>query len=323
MRVLVTGAAGFIGSHLCERLLKEGHAVVGLDNFNAYYSPKIKKTNAQILKKYPLFKLIKGEILNEKLLSKIFKQNKFDQVVHLAARAGVRPSLENPKLYADVNIRGTLNLLTEIQKQKSQNQNIRFIFASSSSVYGNSPKVPFSEKDNVDKPISPYAATKKAAELICYNFHHLYNIGTACLRFFTVYGPRQRPEMGIALFTQSILKGQPITMFGNGATSRDYTYIDDIVDGIVRVMKLKKLQFEIFNLGNSHPISLKKLIELIEKAAGKKAQLIKKPMQAGDVERTFADIRHSQKKLGYQPRTSIQDGIKKYVNFVQNTGKTR
>lgn len=319
MRILVTGAAGFIASHLCERLLKEGHEVIGLDNFNNYYDPKIKKANAQILKKYPKFKLLIGEILNEKLLAKIFKNNKFDQVVHLAARAGVRPSLENPKLYVDVNIRGTINILTEIQKHKIK----RFIFASSSSVYGNSPKVPFSEKDNVDKPISPYAATKKAAELICYNFHHLYGIETACLRFFTVYGPRQRPEMGIALFTESILKSKPIIMFGNGESSRDYTYVDDIVDGIIKAMRLKELKFEIFNLGNSNPISLKKLIESIEKAAGIKAKIIKKPMQAGDVERTFADIRYSKKRLGYQPKTKIQDGIKKYVNFVQNNKKTR
>jgi UDP-glucuronate 4-epimerase len=204
-----------------------------------------------------------------------------------------------------------------------KNKNTRFIFASSSSVYGNSPKVPFSEKDNVDKPISPYAATKKAAELICYNFHHLYDIETACLRFFTVYGPRQRPEMGIALFTESILNHKPIVMFGDGSTSRDYTYVDDIVDGIIRAMHLKKLKFEIFNLGNSSPISLKKLIEAIEKAAGIKANIIKKPMQAGDVERTFADIRHSQKLLGYRPKTSIQEGIKKYVNFVQNNKKSR
>ncbi len=275
--------------------------------------------NTKILKSFPQFKLIKGEILNERLLSKIFKQHRLDQVVHLAARAGVRPSLENPKLYVDVNIRGTINLLTEIQKHNIK----RFIFASSSSVYGNNRKVPFSEKDNVDKPISPYAATKKAGELICHNFHHLYGIETACMRFFTVYGPRQRPEMGIALFTESILKGKPIIMFGDGSTSRDYTYVDDIVEGIYKAMKIKKLKFEIFNLGNSHPISLKKLIEQIEKAAGIKAKIIKKPMQAGDVERTFADIKHSKKVLGYQPQTTIQAGIKKYVNFVQNNLKSR
>jgi len=313
MKVLVTGGAGFIGSHLCEKLVSEGHEVVCLDNFNDFYDPQIKRQNIKSLLANKNFQLIEGDIIDEKIVQKVFKDHSFEQVFHIAARAGVRPSLIDPALYEKVNVQGTINLLQQSRLMKVK----KFIFASSSSVYGNNKKVPFSESDNVDHPISPYAATKKAAELVCHTYAHLYNLPIACIRFFTVYGPRQRPEMGIALFTHKILNGEEISMFGDGSSSRDYTYIDDIIQGITSVMNLGDLKYEIINLGNSNPISLKDLLTLIEKETGKKAMIKQKPMQPGDVNITYADISYAKKRLNYEPTTQIEMGIKKYVSYVK------
>lgn len=320
MKILVTGGAGFIGSHLIERLLRDGHSVVCFDDFNNYYDPKIKYQNVANIKK--LFQInaspnqqinfVKGDIRDEKKLAQLFKIYAFDQVVHLAARAGVRPSLIDPKLYMDVNVRGTLNLLEEARKQKVK----RFIFGSSSSVYGNQSKVPFSESDPCDRPISPYAASKRAGELLCANYFHLYGLPSACLRFFTVYGPRQRPEMAIGMFCRKILKGEPITLFGDGKTSRDYTYVSDIVQGIIAAMKMPKLGFEIFNLGNSSPITLKALVDLIAKTAQQKLKINWAAMQPGDVERTYADLRKSKKLLKYKPAVSISQGIHSTISAI-------
>lgn len=306
--ILVTGGAGFIGSHLCEKLISMNKNVINLDNFNDYYDPKIKKQNIKIAKKSKNYKLIKGDITNNKLVDKLFKKYKIDAVFHLAARAGVRPSLTQLKLYEKVNIVGTINLLEAAKNNKVK----KFIFASSSSVYGNNKKTPFSETDNVDNPISPYAATKKAGELICYTYHHLYNLPIACMRFFTVYGPRQRPEMAIHKFVKMIFNGETIPMFGDGSTKRDYTYIEDIIDGLIKTYKAN-FKYEIFNLGNSDTISLKKLIRTIEKSVGKKAKIKKMAMQPGDVNITYADIKKAKRFFKYDPQTKIEKGVERMV----------
>jgi UDP-glucuronate 4-epimerase len=314
MHILVTGAAGFIGSHLCQRLLPAGHHVVGLDNFNSSYDPRIKRDNVANFIEHKNFNLIEGDIRDSACVEGILTSNPVEMIIHLAARAGIRPSIEDPLGYQDVNIRGTQLLL-----EAARNHGIKkFIFASSSSVYGNNEKVPFSETDNVDCPISPYAATKKAGELLCYTYHHLFQINIVCLRFFTVYGPRQRPDLAIHKFTRLIEAGKSIPVFGDGSMMRDHTYIDDILDGILAAMNACK-GYEIYNLGESRPIRLEDLILTIEKALGKKAIIERLPQQPGDVNITYADVSKAVSKLGYAPRTPLEEGLKKFVEWFRKT----
>lgn len=303
---MITGVAGFIGSNLAASLLKDGHAVAGIDNFDTFYDPAIKRKVVGRLKENPAFSITEGDIRDRKALDDFLAAEKPDVVIHLAARAGVRPSIEQPELYYDVNVTGTLVLLEAMRAAGIKNM----LFASSSSVYGNNKKVPFSETDAVDNPISPYAATKKTGELLCYTYHHLYDFNIFCLRFFTVYGPGQRPEMAIQQFGRKITEGTPITLFGDGTTRRDYTFIDDIVAGIkASAEKLKG--YEILNLGNSDTISLIDLVRGIEETLSKRAIIEWKPMQPGDVEITFADISKAKKLLGYSPDYPVKKGLKR------------
>lgn len=313
--VLVTGGAGFIGSHLVDRLLGEGDRVVALDNFDDFYNPALKRRNIQKARQHPGFRLIEGDLREPGLLEGLLQQEKFDVVAHLAARAGVRPSIQNSFLYADVNIRGTLQLLEACRKCGIR----RLVFASSSSVYGNNSKVPFSEEDPVSRPISPYAATKRAAELMCHTYHHLYGMDIACLRFFTVYGPRQRPEMAIHHFTRLIHEGKKISLFGDGKTSRDYTYIDDIMDGTLGALS-REHGFEIYNLGESRTVPLARLVLAIENQLGKKAVIEYLPAQPGDVEHTYADIRKARERLGYEPHTNLEEGLSRFVRWYLEEG---
>ncbi|MBD3202924.1 SDR family NAD(P)-dependent oxidoreductase, partial [Candidatus Woesearchaeota archaeon] len=283
-KILVTGAAGFIGSHTCEELLNRDYSVVAIDNFNKYYDPKIKKRNIKNFLKNKNFSFYKADIRDFAKLTQIFDR-KIDKIIHLAARAGVRPSLKKPRLYFDVNVSGTLNLLELAKKFKINN----FIFGSSSSVYGENTKIPFSEKHRTDCQISPYASSKKAGELICKTYSHLYSLNITCLRFFTVYGERGRPDMAPYKFTNLIYNDKPIEMYGDGTSKRDYTYIKDIVSGILTALE-KNFRFEIINLGNSDPIELKRFISIIEKKLNKKAKIIQKPIPKGDVKITYADI---------------------------------
>ncbi|WP_243373921.1 GDP-mannose 4,6-dehydratase [Geotalea sp. SG265] len=323
MRIVITGGAGFIGSHLAERLLTSGHDIVIIDNFNDFYSPAVKRRNvAEIAGNADAsgktLLVCEGDIRDGEFVQAIFAQERPDAVIHLAAAAGVRPSIENPLLYEEVNIRGTMNLL-----QAAKEAGLRlFLFASSSSVYGNNPKVPFAEADPVDHPISPYAATKKAGELICHAYHHLYHINIACLRFFTVYGPRQRPDLAISKFVRLIDQEKPVPFYGDGSTSRDYTYVADIVAGIEGALHWISgggKRYDVFNLGGSSPVSLNRLLTMIEARLGKKAILERLPMQAGDVERTFADLEKSSSILGYGPATAIEDGISRFIDWYHET----
>ena len=304
-RILVTGGAGFIGSHTTERLLARGDDVVVLDNFNDAYDPAIKRANAAALSGA---RIVTGDIRDRELVRKLFAEGRFDAVVHLAAMAGVRPSLLDPLHYEDVNMRGTMTLLEEARARRG----LRFVFASSSSVYGARDKVPFSEADDIPHPVSPYAATKRAGELMCYTYHHLFGVPVSCLRFFTVYGPRQRPEMAIAKFTRSILDGEPIPFFGDGSTRRDYTYVDDIVDGVVAALD-RCSGYEIYNLGESATTSLSELVDALAKAIGKPAILDRQPNQPGDVPLTCADVSNARAQLGYEPRTPVSVGLARYV----------
>ncbi len=308
MKVLLTGAAGFIGSHLSERLLADGHTVVGLDNFDPFYDERIKRDNLMVSLDYDRFSLVEGDIRDSQCVDAAIRGKDIDQIVHLAARAGVRPSIEDPLGYQDVNINGTMVLLEACRKFNIK----QFVFASSSSVYGNNKKAPFAETDNVDFPVSPYAATKKACELIAHTYHHLYDIAVTGLRFFTVYGPRQRPDLAIHKFARLIEEGRPIPVFGDGSMRRDFTYIDDIIDGIVASMRACE-GYEIYNLGESRPVRLDKLIEEIEKALGKKAIVDHKPEQPGDVQQTYADVTKAMERLGYQPHTEIREGLEKFM----------
>jgi UDP-glucuronate 4-epimerase len=314
VKILVTGAAGFIGSHLCERLIGQGATVVGLDNFDPFYDASVKRDNIARLIQSLLFKLIEGDIRDKALVKTIFQQGNFDIVVHLAAKAGVRPSIQDPAGYVDTNINGTVVLLEAARVAKIK----KFIFASSSSVYGNNKKVPFSETDNVDNPISPYAATKKAGELICYTYSHLYQMNMTCLRFFTVYGPRQRPDLAIHKFARLIEQNKPIPVYGDGSMERDFTYIDDIIDGVVAAMERCK-GYAIYNLGESRPVRLDVLIAELEKALGKKAIINQQPEQPGDVNRTFADVQKAVRELNYQPKTHLADGLKRFVEWMRKT----
>lgn len=310
MSVLVTGGAGFIGSNLIDSLIKD-YKIICVDNFNDFYDPNIKENNIKKYKNDPNFTLYRVDIEDKKGLKKIFEKNKIDLVIHLAARAGVRPSIVDPDSYVKTNIYGTLNLL-----ELSRDFNIKkFIFASSSSVYGNTKEVPFSESINVNKPISPYAATKLACEQLCYTFHYLYGIKMVCLRFFTVYGPKQRPDLAISKFTRLIDEGKTITVFGDGSTKRDYTYIDDIVQGIKGAISYNKTGYEVFNLGESQTVQLSYLIELIEKYLNKKAIIDRLPLQQGDVDITYADISKARKSLSYNPTIKIENGIEKFIEW--------
>lgn len=306
---LVTGGAGFIGSHVIDRLLARGDKVLCLDNFNDYYDPNIKFRNIERNLSHPDFELIRADIRDAQEIKKLGAYP-IDMIIHLAAMAGVRNSIANPKLYGQVNVGGTINLLNLAKDINAKN----FVFASSSSVYGNNKKVPFSETDNVDNPISPYAATKKAGELLAYTYHHLHHIPISCLRFFTVYGPRGRPDMAPLKFTQLIDSGNPIDVYGDGSSQRDYTYIDDIVSGIIAASD-NPHDYEIFNLGNNKPIGLNYFISLIEKNLGKKANIIRKPKQEGDVDITYADISKAESLLGYKPKISIEEGIERLVKW--------
>lgn len=310
MKVLVTGGAGFIGSHLCEKMLGRGYQVICLDNFSDFYSPKIKRDNITNASKQRNFTLVRGDILDNELLEGIFSKNQINKVIHLAAFAGVRPSLIAPVKYIDVDIKGTVNLLEVARKYGVE----QFIFASSSSVYGINKKVPFSEEDDTNLQISPYATAKKAAELYCQTYHFLYQIPVTILRIFTVYGPRQRPDMAIHKFTQLISKDEPIQMFGDGSSKRDYTYIDDAIQGILSALE-NVYQFEIFNIGSSKLVSLKDLIEVIGKSFGKVPNIENFPNQLGDVPITYSDISKARNLLNYQPQTSIEEGIKKFIEW--------
>jgi len=310
MQCLLTGGAGFIGSHLIERLLNESYIVCCLDNFNDYYDPTIKWKNLGAILQHPNFQLIQGDILDETLLEKISQQRHFDCIIHLAARAGVRASTLQTKLYQEVNIRGTLNLL----EMAKQHQITKFILASSSSVYGNNKKVPFSESDPVDNPISPYAATKKACELIGYTYHALYNISVSCLRFFTVYGPRQRPDMAIHKFTKLIASGQKIPIYGDGTAKRDFTFISDIINGVVSSIERCK-GYNIYNLGESRVVPLMEVISLIEKYLAKQAKINWLPPQPGDVAITYAEITKAKNELDYQPQVDIEEGIRTFIDW--------
>ncbi len=313
--ILVTGGAGFIGSHLVEQLLAEKmwHVSV-VDDFNDFYNPALKRANVAAHSANENYQLFEANICDADALRRIFAENNFDVIVHLAARAGVRPSLSQPKLYAETNINGTLNLL-DLAREFNVKQ---FVFGSSSSVYGNNEKVPFSEDDKIFHPISPYAATKAAGELICHTYSHLYDIRTVCLRFFTVYGARQRPDLAIRKFSQLITEGKPIQVFGDGTTRRDYTFVDDIIQGVRAAIDYDKSMHEVFNLGESQTVELKYLIELLEKNLGAKAVIDRQPMQPGDVPQTFADISKARKLLNYNPQTKIEAGIEKFTDwFVQ------
>ena len=314
---LVTGGAGFIGSHLCERLINEGNNVVVIDNFCNFYDVKIKEKNVEELLKNDRFKLYREDIRNKDALNKIFDENNIDVVVHLAAMAGVRPSIENPILYQDVNCMGTQNILEEVKKHNIKN----IIMASSSSVYGNCKQTPFKEDMIVDYAISPYAATKKANEVMAHVYHKLFNINVILLRFFTVYGPRQRPDLAISKFTKLILENKEIEMYGDGTTLRDYTYVDDIVNGIIGscnyCMKNSDV-YEILNIGNSSPISLKEMINTLGNALKIKPKIKQLPMQLGDVDVTYANISKAKKLIGYNPTTTFEEGINKFITWYKN-----
>ena len=312
-RVLVTGGAGFIGSHLCERLCREGVSVTALDSFDPFYDPAIKRANLSGLAAGDGFRLVEGDIRDDETVEKVFVQGQFDTVAHLAARAGVRPSREESRVYHDVNVTGTAVLLEAARRHGVK----KFLFGSSSSVYGNNEKVPFAEDDPVERPVSPYAASKRAGELTAYTYHHLYGLDMLCLRFFTVYGPRQRPEMAIHKFTRLITEGRPVPRFGSGETMRDYTYIDDIIDGVMGAARQGR-GYRIYNLGESMTTTLSRLIELIEAAAGKRAVVEEHPPQPGDVDHTFADISRARAEIGYAPSITLEEGIPRFVEWYRS-----
>ncbi|MCX6971007.1 MAG: SDR family NAD(P)-dependent oxidoreductase [Verrucomicrobia bacterium] len=312
MNILVTGGAGFIGSHICRRLLSEGHAVTSIDDFNDYYDPAIKRANVAAMG--GAAKVVEGDIRDRGRIQELFAEGKFETVIHVAARAGVRPSVKDPQLYIDTNITGTHHLL----EASHQNAVGRFIFASSSSVYGLAKTVPFSEDLALPQTLSPYAATKLAGEHLCGNYSHLFGLRTVCLRFFTVYGPGQRPDLAIHKFTDAIHKGLSIPQYGDGSTRRDYTYIDDIVQGVMGALQYNGPLFDIFNLGENQTITLTELIREIEKGLGKKAVIERMPEQQGDMPLTSADITKARALLGYNPQTKIADGIPKFISWYLN-----
>ncbi|PYK04905.1 MAG: epimerase [Verrucomicrobia bacterium] len=309
MRILVTGGAGFIGSHLVEKLLAAGHELAILDDFNDFYDPQIKRDNVAAVSKDILIHHV--DLRDNAAVRDVFRRDKFETIVHLAARAGVRPSIQYPQLYYDTNVSGTLHLLDAARATGVE----RFIFASSSSVYGISKTVPFSEDQHLAQTLSPYAATKIAGEFLCSTFSHLYQMRVVALRYFTVYGPRQRPDLAIHQFTRRIYAGQPVDQFGDGTTRRDYTYIDDVIQGTMAALNYDRSPFDIFNLGESETIQLKDLIAAIEKALGKKAKVNRLPEQPGDMALTCADISKARKLLGYKPATPFRDGLPRFVDW--------
>jgi UDP-glucuronate 4-epimerase len=310
--ILITGGAGFIGSHLVDRLLSEGDSQVSVvDDFNNFYEPAIKRENVEIHKKNPNYRLFEADIRDKPALDKVFESAHFQVIVHLAARAGVRPSLQQPLLYAETNVNGTMNLL-ELAREHGINQ---FVFGSSSSVYGINAKVPFNEDDPIRQPISPYAATKASGELLCHTYSHLYGMRCVCLRFFTVYGPRQRPDLAIHKFARLISEGKPIPVFGDGTTRRDYTFIDDIIDGVRAAIDYTASDYEVINLGESRTVELRELIPLLEKELRTTAKIDRQPLQPGDVPQTFADINKARRLLGYNPQTQIEEGIHRFVEW--------
>ncbi|HEU4710630.1 MAG TPA: GDP-mannose 4,6-dehydratase [Pyrinomonadaceae bacterium] len=311
-RILITGGAGFIGSNLVDRLLaSDVEQITVVDDFNDFYDPEIKRANIARQLQDPRYQLAEVDIRDRTALEKALATREFDCVVHLAARAGVRPSLSQPQLYNETNVNGTLNLL-EIARERGIKQ---FVFGSSSSVYGINAKIPFSEDDPIRQPISPYAATKGAGELLCHTYSHLYDIRCVCLRFFTVYGPRQRPDLAIHKFARLISDNKPIPVFGDGTTRRDYTYVDDIIDGVVSAMSYDQSDYEVINLGESRTVELRELISLLEKELDAHAVIERQPPQPGDVPQTFADITKARKLLGYNPQTQIEEGIHKFVGW--------
>ena len=315
MRILVTGGAGFIGSHLVEKLLAAGYDVAILDDFNDFYDPQIKHANIAAVAKDVAVHYV--DLRDNAAVRNLFHREKFQTIAHLAARAGVRPSIQYPQLYYDTNVSGTLHLLDAARVNGLE----RFIFASSSSVYGISKTVPFSEDQHLSQTISPYAATKIAGEFLCSTFSHLYQMRVIALRYFTVYGPRQRPDLAIHQFTRRIYAGQPIDQFGNGRTRRDYTYIDDLIEGTMAALKYDGPLFDIFNLGESETTQLKDLIAAIENALGKKAKINRLPEQPGDMPLTCADISKARKLLGYNPTTRLRDGLPRFIDWFLRTQK--
>ncbi len=315
MRILVTGGAGFIGSHLVEKLLAAGYDVAILDDFNDFYDPQIKHANIAAVAKDVAVHYV--DLRDNAAVRNLFHREKFQTIAHLAARAGVRPSIQHPQLYYDTNVSGTLHLLDAARVTGLE----RFIFASSSSVYGISKTVPFSEDQHLSQTISPYAATKIAGEFLCSTFSHLYQMRVIALRYFTVYGPRQRPDLAIHQFTRRIYAGQPIDQFGNGRTRRDYTYIDDVIEGTMAALKYDGPLFDIFNLGESETTQLKDLIAAIENALGKKAKINRLPEQPGDMPLTCADISKARKLLGYNPTTRLRDGLPRFIDWFLRTQK--
>jgi UDP-glucuronate 4-epimerase len=315
MKVLVTGGAGFIGSHLVEKLLTDGHGVAILDDFDDFYDPQIKRANiAAVAKNVAVHDI---DLRDGDKVAALFQKEKFAAVAHLAARAGVRPSIQQPQLYYDTNVTGTLHLLEGARTSGIE----RFIFASSSSVYGAAKKVPFSEEEHLTQTLSPYAATKIGGEFLCSTYSHLYKMRIAALRYFTVYGARQRPDLAIHQFTRKIHTGEPIDQFGDGTTRRDYTYVDDIIQGTMAALKYAGPMFDVFNLGESETIQLKDLIVAIEKALGKKAKINRLPEQPGDMPLTCADISKARKLLGYAPKTKFVDGLPRFVDwFLKSRG---
>ena len=309
---LITGGAGFIGSHLVDRLLASNvERITVVDDFNDFYNPSIKRDNIREHLKDPRYSIHEIDIRDAAALEQVFKGSNFDCVVHLAARAGVRPSLSEPQLYTETNINGTVNLL-ELARQHNIKQ---FVFGSSSSVYGINAKVPFSEDDPIRQPISPYAATKGAGELLCHTYSHLYGLRCVCLRFFTVYGPRQRPDLAIHKFAKLISQHKPIPVFGDGTTRRDYTYIDDIIDGVTAAIDYDKSNYEVINLGESRTVELRELISLLEKELDTHAIIERQPPQPGDVPQTFADVSKARALLNYQPKTQIEEGLRCFVEW--------
>ncbi len=319
MNFLVTGGAGFIGSHVCERLLREGHNVWAFDDLNNFYDPQFKRRNLREVQALARpFEFVHGDITDASALTELLSSVKFDQVIHLAARAGVRPSLADPALYQRVNVEGTVNVLEAARKSGVK----KIIVASSSSVYGVNAKVPFSENDPIFEAISPYAASKLACETLGRVWHHLYKMDVTMLRFFTVYGPRQRPDLAIFKFAQLISAGKPIPVFGDGSAARDYTYVTDTVEGVIAATK-KEFGYEIFNLGESQTVSLSRMIELLEAELGKQAVIDRQPLQPGDVPMTFADISKARERLGYQPQIKIEQGIRLFAEWFRREEKAR
>jgi UDP-glucuronate 4-epimerase len=320
VKLIVTGAAGFIGSHVVERLLARGHQVVGIDNFDPFYDPAVKRGNLAAALASPGFRLVEADIRDAAALQAAARAadgEGADAVVHLAARAGVRPSIAEPLLYSQVNVDGTVAVL-ELARALGA---ARFVFGSSSSVYGNNPRVPFAETDPVEAPISPYAATKRAGELVCHTYAHLYGLSVACLRFFTVYGPRQRPDLAIHAFARRMARGEPVPLFGDGTSERDYTYVDDIVQGVegaVRFTGEHPGAFEVFNLGESRTVPLLRLVELLGAALGVEPRIEWRPAQPGDVVRTYADVGKARRMLGYAPAVAVEEGIPRFVEWLRS-----